>query len=648
MSAAAPLVDVFASALVPSDHPGSQADADLSPAQRTVRQGLAAVRAETLAAGLPVPELRGQLLRPLVALAGAEALGIQGDRRFWRGALAIQLAHEASLTHDDVIDEAATRRGEPTTVATDGIAAALVEGDHLLTVAYRLAAATGSLAFVEMFARAVERTVAGEKRQAAARHRSLDWDTYRSIVGDKSGELFACALGMGAALHGANATHWAAAGRSLGCVYQMVDDLLDYCPHAESGKAPLKDYSARVWTWPLLDAPALPAGRGSEEIARHLFGGGDPPARRALDRLGAAVATVDEELRGLPGGAAVARHLLAGWFTRAADAVHMEMAAAARSTATAIVERVSGTYDLGTTTGRRRYFGRHAGTFRFAARLFPAAARDRVTAVYAFCRLTDDLVDRQPGLSAEVRHRLLDAWLDAARRAYGGAVTGIPVLDRAMGDMRAGEVPFRYAATLVAGARMDLGRVCITTEAELSRYTYRVASVVGLWLTELFGVRDRAVLERAAAMGHAMQLTNILRDVGADLAADRVYLPASLLAQFGLTRRHLEAMQRGDQAILPAYRALCEHVMGQADAHYARAFETLPALPASLRRPVAVAARAYQGIHDEIRRNGYDNFRRRAATSFDRKLVLGLGGLWGLRRAAVPAADLVEGAIATS
>src|SRR5690606_4215528 len=97
--------------------------------------------------GFGAPEKAdGQLIRPLLSMAGAEAVGRARDEGFWAAAAAVQLAHEASLLHDDVIDESAVRRGAPT-LAARGVARALVEGDHLLTTSYRLAATTDSSPF---------------------------------------------------------------------------------------------------------------------------------------------------------------------------------------------------------------------------------------------------------------------------------------------------------------------------------------------------------------------------------------------------------------------------------------------------------------------------------------------------------------------
>jgi len=323
--------------------------------------------------------------------------------------------------------------------------------------------------------------------------------------------------------------------------------------------------------------------------------------------------------------------MLGSWLARATRAVREEEVACARGEAAARVRTLTGGRTLAHPAERLAYLAEHGRTFRFAARLFPPPAREDASSVYAFCRLTDDLVDRQPDLPRETRLALLRSWEEAAWRAYRHPDTGIGVLDAAMGTMAARRVPFRYAADLIAGVRMDLEPATFATVEDLRLYTYRVASVVGLWVTELFGVRNPALLERAAALGHAMQLTNILRDVGEDLDRDRLYLPTGLLAAHGLSRTHLDDLRQGDAPIPAAYVEVCETLLTLAERQYAYASEALPALPAFFGRPVAVAARAYAGIHDAIRRNGYDNLRRRAHTTLPEKLWLGIRGVHALQ-----------------
>jgi phytoene synthase len=278
------------------------------------------------------------------------------------------------------------------------------------------------------------------------------------------------------------------------------------------------------------------------------------------------------------------------------------------------------------------YFGRHARTFRFAARLFPAEQARRIAEVYAFCRFTDDLVDEPAdGAAPETVAQRLDAWRSLTRAAFEGHVTGVPILDVTLARAAGAGVSWLYPDALLHGVGLDLSRARYADWEELESYTFGVAAAVGGWITQLFGFRDPELLERAHALGHALQLTNIVRDVGEDLARDRVYLPLRLLEAHGLDEGRLRALARGSGPLPSAYKAAVEDLMARADAWYDRAWPGIQALPGWYRRPVAVAAEAYRGIHQEVRRAGHDNLRRRAATGLSTKVLRGAAGLFRAR-----------------
>lgn len=579
------------------------------------------------AEGLPGTAAEGGLIRPVLALAGCA--DECPEEEFWQAVLAVQLAHEASLVHDDVLDGADRRRGEATTVARVGVAGAILHGDHLLTAAYRAAAGSRSLAFATLFARAVERTVAAEARQGRATGRRLSAAEYEEIASGKAGELFGCALATAATLHGdpAASAHFEL-GRRIGLLYQRLDDLLDYCPGAGTGKPPLRDHAQHRWTWILEECPAASLEAPVDEVIDRLHDPADgcTPLERCLSRLEVEATGVADEAAGLP-GAAVILALLEEWIGTARATVSAEAEAREqrrrRSDASILRERMPHLAQA------EVFLASHSRSFRFATRFFPAADAARVSRVYAFCRTTDDLVDRPPEPTGV--EDLLACWLDLARGAYAGTPSGMPLLDAVMREMAEGPVPFAYVEELVAGMRMDLHQERYRTLSELRLYTHRVAGVVGLWLTRLFGVHDPEVLERADRLGHAMQLTNILRDVGEDGSRGRIYLPAADMERYGVTAEALAEMSRG-APIISGYAELMEFMMGVAEADYEAAIDAIPMLPPAFARPVAVAAHVYRGIHEEIRRNGYDNLTRRAYTSTPRKTLLAASALWRLGR----------------
>jgi 15-cis-phytoene synthase len=585
------------------------------------------------ASGFAKVDPRGQLIRPLIGYAGSPD---EAGDPFWTALLAVQLAHEASLLHDDVIDQATLRRRAPTRVAQGGVAAALVEGDHLLTTGYRLAAETGSLAFAQLYARAVERTVAGERRQNEARGGLLSREVYEEIVLGKSGELLGCAAAAYATLSGdPRAADVFEAGRRIGLCYQMLDDLLDYCEGASSGKTPYTDFRRRLWTWPLAH---LPGGTWPEDevalrrVLRSPGPDGRAPLESALAELSALFDSVSVEAPALLARPDLVRSLLQDWLARARTSVARSVEVTPESSPTAEPVRLPAAAELA------GFFERNSRSFSFAARLMPREERARVTDVYAFCRVTDDIADGE-GADTGFREARLAAWLELCRRAYQHGGTGHPTLDRVLTRARTGGVPFDYVEALVEGMRMDLaGEVRFASMVELRAYTYRVASVVGLWLTRSWGVDSPGVLAAASELGHAMQLTNILRDVGEDWRAGRVYLPADLMAKHGVDEALLAGLDGGGE-IPPNYRALLEEVMEAAETAYDHAFAAIPLLPPRVQGGVAVAADVYRGIHAAVRANGHDNLRRRARTGLFTKVRLASRALVRLRRArSTPAA----------
>ena len=269
------------------------------------------------------------------------------------------------------------------------------------------------------------------------------------------------------------------------------------------------------------------------------------------------------------------------------------------------------------------YLSRHAKSFSAASRLMPEPQRTQLAGVYAYCRYTDDLVDRAICGRDELV-AALDHWETLSREAYDGVVTGVPLLDAVMPEMASHHVPFEYVTALLRGMRHDAVGGWFESMAQLREYCYNVASVVGLWLTEFFGVHDAWTLERAAELGIAMQLTNIVRDVGEDWRRGRLYLPRELMHAHGVTPAMIDewSCDQANMLSSTAYSALLEEIMQYAEQSYARADEAIPNLPPFFRPAVAAASRLYRAIHDVIRENGYDNLRRRAVVSAGQKLAL--------------------------
>lgn len=282
------------------------------------------------------------------------------------------------------------------------------------------------------------------------------------------------------------------------------------------------------------------------------------------------------------------------------------------------------------------FFRIHSRSFWFASRWFKRSQREVIGRVYAYCRTTDDIVDCAS--DKEAAEQALADWAAKSSAAYAGESTGIDWLDQLMTSSREAGVPYELVEELLAGVRSDLDRVRIADWQELSRYCYRVGSVVGLWICRLFGVTEPAVLERARALGHAMQLTNITRDVGEDLSIDRIYLPAVLLDQYGISEADLQRMHAIGKPS-PEYQTMMADLAERTEALYRFAETGIPALPAGFRSAVAVASRVYHGIDAAVCRAGWNNLSQRAHTSPLQKFGLAIQALWWLRSADADLSD---------
>ena len=271
---------------------------------------------------------------------------------------------------------------------------------------------------------------------------------------------------------------------------------------------------------------------------------------------------------------------------------------------------------------------RNSQTFYMATALLPREARRAVRALYAFCRATDDLVDRQGATSADVAR-----WRAAVNRPAEEQADPV-LLAWALTRARFG-VDRRHEAELIDGVAQDLSRVRYATWAELERYCYLVASTVGLLAMPILGLARGARLEEAAPfaiqLGVALQLTNILRDVGEDAAHGRVYLPESDLARFGLTDADILCGTHDARFI-----ALMQFEIARARQLYEAALPGVALLSPAARPAVGAAALLYKAILNRIESLGYQVHSQRASTSARQKLLMLPGVLWQVATQAPP------------
>ena len=257
----------------------------------------------------------------------------------------------------------------------------------------------------------------------------------------------------------------------------------------------------------------------------------------------------------------------------------------------------------------RRVVREHGKTFYFASQFLPPERRRAIHAAYAFCRIADDIVDRAPATGLAVAARALDAWeaeLDAPVH---------PVAVAFAAARSAYEIPDEAARDLMAGVRMDLTPEPYTTWDDLELYCYRVAGTVGLISAPVLGCVDRARLANAVDLGIAMQLTNILRDVGEDARMGRLYLPLEDLAAFGVDP---EATLIGRPS--GRFRELMQFEIARARAYYDSAREGIPSLAPAGQLTTLASAHLYGKILARIEENNYEVFRTRAVIPNGRKL----------------------------
>lgn len=257
---------------------------------------------------------------------------------------------------------------------------------------------------------------------------------------------------------------------------------------------------------------------------------------------------------------------------------------------------------------------RQAGNFYHAFRLLPAAKRRAMCALYAFLRVADDLTDG-PEAVADKRLALAN-W----RRQLDEALSGIyhhPLHPAFHHTVASYGIPRCHLDEVLDGVGMDLDIAHYDTFADLHGYCYRVASAVGLACIHIWGFHEDKATEYAASAGIALQLTNILRDLGEDAARGRVYLPREDLLRFGYGIDDLRQGRRDER-----FRALMRFQVERARHYYDAAMPLGDLLDPAGRAVFLVMLRTYRGLLEAIQRRDYDVFSSRVRLSRLRKLWL--------------------------
>lgn len=250
----------------------------------------------------------------------------------------------------------------------------------------------------------------------------------------------------------------------------------------------------------------------------------------------------------------------------------------------------------------------HSRSFHMASRLLPPEKRRAARALYAFCRVTDDLVDERSGTGAEDRslaRTALEEWRRLSLSPHSHVKDPVVV---AWTDTRARyHIPQTYAEQLISGVAQDLHCSRYQTFEDLSAYCYGVASTVGLMSMCIIGFDGRSAIPYAVKLGVALQLTNILRDVGEDWRSGRLYLPQEELDAYGLSEDTI-----ADGRVDDRWRAFMRFQIERNRQIYAEAWPGIALLDQDGRFSIAAAADLYRGILDDIEAHDYNVFTRRA------------------------------------
>jgi phytoene synthase len=253
-------------------------------------------------------------------------------------------------------------------------------------------------------------------------------------------------------------------------------------------------------------------------------------------------------------------------------------------------------------------------SFYYSFLFLPQERRRAITALYAFCREVDDTVDECTDES--IARIKLAWWRTEISNMYAGKQTH-PVTQALQPHLANYNLQEKHIQAIIDGMEMDLNQTRYLDYTALSKYCWHVASVVGILSASIFGATRPETLEYAEKLGHAFQLTNIIRDVGEDARKGRIYLPINELQQFNVTAadllnaRHTENFEK-----LMAFQA------ERAQKVYDEAFALLPKEDRRAQRPGLIMSSIYRTLLDEVQADGFHVLTQRISLTPIRKLWL--------------------------
>ncbi|WP_028454871.1 presqualene diphosphate synthase HpnD [Chitinilyticum litopenaei] len=260
-------------------------------------------------------------------------------------------------------------------------------------------------------------------------------------------------------------------------------------------------------------------------------------------------------------------------------------------------------------------------SFYASFRFLPTDKRRAITALYAFCREVDDVVDETH--DEQVARTTLNWWRGEIDQMYAGNPQH-PVTRALLPAVKAYDLQREHFLEIIDGMQMDLDVPRYNAFKDLQLYCYRVASVVGILVAGIFGYQDRKTLKYAHDLGIAFQLTNIIRDVGEDLRRGRVYLPVEELQRFNVPMDDLSHYRE-----TPEFRALMEFQIERAEQFYDQALAQLPKVDRKNQRCGLIMAAIYRTTLQEIRKDGAEKvLNQRLSLGGARKIWLAWRAWW--------------------
>lgn len=253
-------------------------------------------------------------------------------------------------------------------------------------------------------------------------------------------------------------------------------------------------------------------------------------------------------------------------------------------------------------------------SFYYSFLFLPAERRRAITALYAFCREVDDIVDECH--DEQVARTKLNWWRQELITLKGGTPTH-PVTQALAPHMASFGLQLAHLQAIIDGMEMDLNQTRYLDFPGLARYCWHVAGVVGICSASIFGYTDKATLQYAEKLGLALQLTNIIRDVGEDARIGRIYLPVNDLQQFEVTAADLLAGRYSEN-----FTRLMQFQAKRAHAAYVEAFALLPKADRRAQRTGLIMAAIYRALLVEIERDGFQVLHQRTSLTPIRKLWL--------------------------